>query len=304
MQNRVLWSELIDESDALSETHDFNFARIFSNYNRKNLDQVDQNGNCLVYTVGIKQRSTGVSGALAIQTDISTASNGYVTARAVKAWHRAWRKMLRREGVSVKQLGKYGKTLRFPLTVSDSYDNTLITGEWTDTKIAVESPQDTSSTTALESDDMVDTYGLTLTGDSVKETAEAGETQYSTVGIIDSWLATRRKPRADSPADDTIDHETNPLYNILSGSMASEEVLEIVENMQIEEPPYTPDAHDGLFAQGRLYSSSQSGDYTVVQCPAGLMRAVVTSLNSDASTSTDVTVNWEIELLDVSPMVA
>lgn len=307
MQTKVLWTELIDESASLSENYQFNWARIFANVNRKNLDQVDGKGNALVYTVGIKQRSTGVGGALGVSTEIKTASNGYATARAVKAWHRAWRKMLRREGITLKQLGKYGRTLRFPLTASDSYDNTLISGEYTHTSIAVESPQDADSTTALESDDMIDTYSLTLTGDSVAETPEAGETQYSSVGIIDSWLKARRKiggPDTDGSDETVIDHENNPLYNLTSGSMASEEVLEIVSDMQKEEPPYSADAHDALFAQARLYSSSQSGDYAVVQCPAGLMDATIVSQNSDASTLTDVTVEWEIELLDVSPMVA
>ena len=306
MQTKLTWDENI--ANGATETYEFNWARTFSNLNRKSLDQVDPKGNALIYRVGIKQSNGDSTSQSAIDTDINTATNGYATARAVKAWHRARLKMLSREGIGLKQLSPYARQLRFPLTASDSYSGELHSGEWTNTAIAVEAPQDGDSTTAVESDDLVDTYTLTLTGDHVAESAEAGETQYTSVGIIAAWLGARRRtvgPEIDGSDEATIDHEKNPLYNLMSGSMASEEVLEIVQDSQKEEPPYSPvdSTYYGLVAQGRLYSSQHAADYTIVDCPAGLMQAVITDQDpSDGSTLAKV--RWEVELLDVYPMKA
>jgi hypothetical protein len=307
MQTKLLWSESI--ANAATETYEFNWARHFSALNRKALDQVDAKGNALIYRVGIKQSNGDVTSQSAIDTDIKTASNGYVTARAVKAWHRARLKMLSREGIGLKQLSPYTRQLRFPLTASDDYSGELNAGEWTHTAIAVEAPQDGDSTDAVESDDLVDTYTLTLTGDHVAESAEAGETQYTSVGIIEAWLNARRRTAGiavDGSDEVSINHETNPLYNLMSGSMASEEVLEIVEDSQKEEPPYsgTSTVHSGLVAQGRLYSSQHAADYTIVDCPAGLMHAAITDQNPDGDSGTAAAVRWEVELLDVYPMKA
>jgi hypothetical protein len=291
-----------------TEVHTFNWAKIFSALNRKSLDQVDAKGNPLVYRVAIKQSVGDATSQSAINTILSTASNGYVTARAVKAWHRARLKMLSREGISLKQLSPYRRQLRFPLTVSDSYSVELSQGEWTNTSIAVEAPQDGGVTTAVGSDDLVDSYTLTLCGPSVAESAAAGETKYSTVGIIDSWLNARRDTTGtanDGTDEPRINHELNPLYNLMSGSMASEEVLEIVEDAQKEEPPYSNVASvfTGIVPQARLYCSQHTADTAVVDCPAGLMSASITDQDPAAGDVAAV-VHWDIELIDVFPMKA
>ena len=307
MQVKLSWDEQLTNNT--TEIHDFNWARHFSKVNRKALDQVDKDGNPLIYKVGIKQSNDNVSQS-AIDTLIYTATNGYVTARAVKAWHRARLKMLKREGVSLKQLSPYSRQLRFPLVQgTPNYDSRLNRGEWTNTKISVESPLDSATGTGyLRAADIVDTYTLTLCGDHVKETSTVGEQKYTSVGIIASWLNARRKTvgtSVDGSDEEAIDHETNPLYNLLSGTMASEEVLEIVEESQKEEPPYSPtdDEHRDMQFQGSMYSSQHQADYTIIECPAGLMRAVITDQNADGGGSAPQ-VRWEIELLDVYPMSA
>jgi hypothetical protein len=208
-------------------------------------------------------------------------------------------KMLKREGISMKQLGKYDRTLKFPLTVSDSYENALNEGDWELTTFAVESPLDADGSTDVKAEDLVDSYTLTLTGASVAETSAVGEQMYTTVGINDSWLAARRDPAGTGGSDQpSINHELNPLYNILSGSMASEEVLEIVETSQNADPPYLSSDFNGLFFAGKLYSSQHQVDRTVIDCPAGLMQAVVTN----GATGEDAKVEWDVELIDVFPM--
>lgn len=313
MQRRILFSELIDEDqsasgsvDGTSEYYHFNWARIFSGVNRRHLPQVDEKGNCLNYIVAIKQTSPADIGSSQFTSVIETANQGYVTKAAVKAWFRARNKMLRRDGISLKSLGPYSRNLRFQLEAGTEYEpSELVHGEWTDTKFAVEAPLDDGNTSAeIDAEDLVDTYSLTLTGASAKETAEEGETKYTTVGIIDSWVAARRE-KADFISSDTgIDHETNPLYNILSGSMASEEVLEIVDDSQQEEPPYATGASHwrGLFDGGRMDSATHMPDSVIVTCPAGLMKATFTSQDSDGNTATNSTVAWDVELLDVVPM--
>ena len=296
MQTRLAWKELV--ADDTTETHEFNWARHFSAINRKSLDQVDAKGNALVYRVALKQSASGHDQS-DITTVINTASNTYVTARAVKAWHRARMKMLKREGISMKQLGKYDRTLKFPLTTSDSYENALNAGSWDNTTFAVESPLDADGTTALQAVHVIDGYTLTLTGASVAESSAAGEQKYTTVGINDSWLAARRNPAGTGSSDEpSIDHESNPLYNIISGSIASEEVLEIVQASQNSDPPYSSSSFNGLFFAGKLYSSQHQVDRIVVDCPAGLMQAVVTN----GATGGDSYVEWDVELIDVFPM--
>lgn len=306
MQTKLLWKETI--SHASSETLHFNWPRHFSALNRKSLDQVDSKGNPLVYRVGIKQSNGDAGSQTAIDTVVSTASNGYVTARAVKAWHRARLKMLSREGVSLKQLSPYARQLRFPMTTSDNYSAELNRGEWTNTKLSVEAPLDATGTTDLQAQDIIDTYELTLTGASVSESTSKGNQKYTTVGIIDAWLDARRTTAgtaADGSDEEAIDHSANPLYNILSGSMASEQVLEIVEEMQKEEPPYSQvnTEHRDPVDQGRLYSSQHTADYTIVDCPAGLMQATITDQDPDGGSTAPI-VQWEVELLDVFPMKA
>ncbi len=312
MHRRVQFTELIDEDqsasgsvDGTTEFYHFNWARIFSAVNRRHCPMVDEKGNALNYIVAIKQTSPVHIGNSQMTTTIETANQGYVTKAAIKAWDRARKKMLRREGISLKSLGPYSRNLRFQLEDGTEYTPTMEGGEWTNTKFAVEAPLDSANTSAeLDAEDLIDDYSLTLCDASVVESAEEGETKYTTVGIIDSWVAARRS-RSDFVSTDTaIDHDNNPLYNILSGSMASEEVLEIVEDAQKEEAPYSTSAATwrGLFHGGRLDSAVNVVDSTIVTCPAGLMKATFVSSDSDGNTSTNSTVAWDVELLDVVPM--
>jgi len=309
MQTRVVWDETIDESSSLSETKYFNWAQIFSSQNRRYLPQVDEKGNAFNYIVAIKQSSPDHTGNSQVKTTISTANGGYVTKAAIKAWHRARVKMLRREGLSLKSVGPYMRSLRFGLNVSNGGGGTseseLADGEWTVTRIAAETAMDSADASdPLEADNIIDDYTLTLCDDSVATgSAEGGGTKYTTVGIIASWLDSRRSKADFISADTAIDHEANPLYNLLSGSLASEEVLEIVQDNQAEEPPYGDDSKwDDLFPQAELVSAVNAHDSTIVTCPAGLMQAVVTSVNTDDNTATDSSITWTVELLDIVPM--
>ena len=120
------------------------------------------------------------------------------------------------------------------------------------------------------------------------------------MGINDSWLAARRDPSGTESKDQqTISHDLNPLYNIMSDSQASEEVLEIVEASQGVDPPYASSDFNGLFFAGKLYSSQHQVDSIVVDCPAGLMQAVVTN---DVGSNAAAYVEWDVELIDVFPM--
>lgn len=313
MHRRVQFTELIDEDQSTSgnvsgtsEFYHFNWAHIFSTVNRRYCPQVDEKGNALNYILAIKQTSPAHTGNSQMTTTIETANQGYVTKAAIKAWDRARKKMLRREGISMKSLGPYSRNLRFQLEDGTEYHPAeLRAGEWTKTKFAVEAPLDSDNTSAeIDAEDLIDDYSLTLCDASDVETAEEGETKYTTVGIIDSWVAARRS-RSDFVSTDTaIAHDNNPLYNILSGSMASEEVLEIVEDAQKEEAPYGTDATTwrALFHAGRLDSAVNVVDSTIVTCPAGLMKATFVSSDSDGSATTNATVAWDVELLDVVPM--
>lgn len=297
------WTESI--SDGATETHEYNWARSFSRLNRKNFDQTDKNGNCQVYLVRITQQVGDASGNTEVKTVYNTAPHTYVTKNAVKAWHNARVKMLRRLGIRMKQLSPYTRTLKYPLTTSDSYSNELHTGGWENAQFAVAAQLDSGETGALTADDLVDGYTLTLVDDHVVETT-APTTKYTTVGMNRSWLDKRRKPytlaegAVETGVEATaIDHETNPLYEIMSGSNIAEEVAEIVQDEQIQEPAWIDADQYGVMAQGLAFSSVHSPSSHVVACPGGLMQAVITDLRSNSAAAI---IYWTVELLDVYDM--
>lgn len=317
-----------DASTADSNNQILNMPRLMANANRKNFDNVDMQGNAQLYTLGIKPQSATKMNVIA-----HTAGNTYVTRRAVKKWHDARKRMFRRLGFSLKDLGPYAATLR-PYFSHDHHDGTVpevatqtsigsdvgiikpvvpTYNEWTYSKAAVTVPMDNENNASIGARNFVDTYAWTLLGTSVDEISASGDDDESdsvadqdswiTVGIIDSWLQSFKLGQQAIPSstNDTA-HEDNPLNQLWADSTSSEEVMEIVEDIQKENQPW--DRAGVTYYNSVTRSCWAIGDtpgYMVVEAPCGLLELDLVGYNTNGDHSAEL-VEVEIEVLDIRDM--
>ncbi len=284
---------------------------------------MDNQGNAQLYTIGMR-----VFGTAALT--VSTAPNTYVTRRAVKAWHDARVKMYKRAGISMKSLG-YGRSLR-PFLDAGHYEgihgdlngvdsvteidseNTIspnFTGdEWTYTRAAVSTPMDKDETGALNVEDLVDTYGFWLCGDSHLETTttdpigdESGtgtdQDSYVGVGMLKEWLGSFKKKVRAGASDVQNIKEDNPLV-LLNSQQGSDkkEVLDLTNDAQDELRPWDLGGatHYSSTYAGLAYAVGNESSYIVFQAPCGLFN--VQSYSEAAAQ----TVYTEFEVLDIRDM--
>lgn len=306
MHTKIVWDETI--TDAQTETHYFDFANIFSKFNRKQYHQVDSKGNPQIYLLKITQSSYTGADQGDVRSNLFTAPNSYVTKQAVRAWHKARVAMFAKAGIKMKTLSPYMRNLRMELDVSAPSGGTTaasLSAGGSELSTLVNAGQfDESNTGAVTGDDLVDSYTLTLLGDHVtSQTAET--TKYTTVGVNQSWLDTRRKPYAvadgsiESGVDaTTVQHETNPLFEARALSGIAEEIVEVAQDSQSMPPPWIDSDQTGLVAQAGIYSANNSNQEVIIEVPCGLMKATIQDLRS----TNNVSLTWNIELLDIYDM--
>ncbi len=306
MHTKIVWNETI--TDQATETKYFDFADIFSKFNRKQYHQVDSKGNAQVYLIKITQASYTGADQGDVKTALFTAPNTYVTKQAVKAWHKARVAMFGKAGIGMKTLSPYTRNLRMELDASADPGGTTdsdLANKNGELSTMVNSGQfDESNTGAVTGDDLVDSYTLTLLGDHVtSQTAET--TKYTSVGVNQSWLDTRRKPYAVAEGSleagvsaTTVQHETNPLFEARALSGIAEEIVEVAQDEQSQPPPWVDSDQTGLVGVAGLYTANNSTQEVIVEVPCGLMKATIQDLRS----SNNVEVVWNIELLDIYDM--
>ena len=317
MMNRFLFRNSMTAGSA--ETQVFNLPKLLSSVNRKSYHNVDMKGNAQLYTVGIKVFGTDVEALM------TTASNTYITRRAVKDWHDARVSMYARAGIKLKDLG-YGATLRPYLNVNhengttEEIDTEVATNlgispqftgeEWTYSKAAVSIPVEEDSTSGPGARDLVDTYSFTLCGPSVTEnvTAESPDSTsdgfdqdaFVSVGMIFEWLDSFRMRHPEGTANisfPAIDDD-NALLQLRSQQSADkEEVLELVQDAQRENRPWSTDPNNycnEVFA-GYARSILGGSDYVVCQVPCGLLQ-----VTAESNATEDV--QYQIEVLAIEDM--
>ena len=156
------------------------------------IEPVDAKGNAQLFHLKIEAQSSG--GACA--TTIKTASNGYVTKQAVKAWYRVWRKKFQDQGISMKDLGPYGRVFKPMLTAThDDLGSSLEAGlgEWNYSDVVNEPAIPDGTNTGVETQDLWDSFTLHLCGGTVDEDAGGESHKYAQVGMINSWLGSRKR---------------------------------------------------------------------------------------------------------------
>ncbi len=301
-----------------TENHVFNMPKLMSSANRKEMRNVDNQGNAQLYTIGMKVFGDA-------KVSIRTAPNTYVTRRAVKAWHDARALMYRRAGVSLKSLG-YGRSLRPYLDVNHENGTTTeidsetgtgnnieprYTGdEWTYSRAAVATPIEEASTSGAPSVyDLVDTYSFTLCDASVTEDATAespdasggsvDQDSFVSVGMLREWLTSFKKKQTVVPDSDDIVADNALLQLISQQGADKEEVLELAEDAQLEQRPWdlNGSTHYSPTYQGIAYAVTGESSYIVFQAPCGLFNVKTVSDLPRAQV-----MECEFEVLDIRDM--
>lgn len=250
-----------------------NLPKILSSYNRRGMNNVDERGNAQLYTVSASLIGTNANGA------ILAARNCYYTKRAVKDWHDAWVRRLRKAGMRREDLGPYMKFLRPFLsrahylsanpsdsisgvtaireldsteldvgTASDSVNEAITPlwagEEWSYTEIVATPPVDVDTTGVdLHTDIAVDEYFLTLC-DQDAEDSDVGLRRLKTAGMISSWLGSFTQRPTPTEAETLVDptnQQDNALMALRDSDLSSGELLDMAQEAVQEKAPWDRD---------------------------------------------------------------
>lgn len=288
---------VLDESGANSD--DVNLAHLFSSVNRKMMAPVDKKGNAQLFHVQVKTLCDHASNEL--RTTIKTANTGYVTKQAVKAWYRVWRQKFRDAGISLKDLGPYGSVFKPKLqntgytSGGDHWGGTSVrSGEWNYSDIIYDSPVVSGNAQGIEASDLVTQAPLHLCGASVEASGGDETEKFEAIGMINSWVASRSgspgSRGGDASADLAIGAD-NPLLFARADKATSDELLDEIRDLQVDEAPYQDSDLDELFTQAVMNHSAADTGLATVSAPCGWLRL---------ETSEAATV--EITLLGISDM--
>lgn len=261
----------IEEASA-SSAELFNAARVFSSLNRKMIAPVDSQGNAQAFALNVKAYS-----ASANTITLSTASNSYVTKQAVKAWHKVWKQKFTESGVSMKDLGPYGRVFKPRLKATESPLGSgaeIGRGEWNYSDVVQTAPITGGST--LTGTEVTDQFTLSLCGSTTEDSSSDGR-RFANVGMIESWLGSRRKYAGSDGGDgsevqeDSVFDQDNPLLLARGGELHSEMLLDEVRDLQKDEPPYTESDFVDLYVQAKMKCSGDLMAETDLIAPCGLV---------------------------------
>lgn len=290
-------------STATSRVWVMNIPKMLSSMQRKQFHNVDKAGNAQCYTVRVRFHAD--DGELYAYT----APNIYATAKAVKAYHDARVAMYKRAGMTLDDLNAYGRTLRpylnvdhengsvNELTANSGSDAGIIAPhfqgqEWTYSRAAMATPLQSSGQTGnINEFDLVDTFSFTLLDNSVLESTTADspdesgtttdEDSYVSQGMISEWLDSIKFQNLsrDVDSDATIDSTSGLLAFASGAGVASEEILEIAEDINAELRPWDRDGgqYTSLAPAAYLVSKTRVGDEAAFDVPCGLLYLGITN---------------------------
>jgi hypothetical protein len=281
-----------------------NLPKILSSYNRKGMNMVDGNGNAQLYTV-----SASLIGSNANAT-LSAAPNCYPTKRAVKDWHAAWVRRLRKAGIRRDDLGPYMKYLRMYLDRAhyvgaggtaisgvtgvaeldtEEIDTSASAGsqgsqmfpkwageEWSYTEIVHTNPADGASNSLTAASRLVGEYSLTLC-DQDAEDADASNRDLITGGMIYSWLGSFTQTPTPTEAETLIDptnQKDNSLMSLRDSDLSSAELLDMAQEAVQEKAPWDRDGssyYTPTVTGGVMAARSGSSNTIVAEAPCGLL---------------------------------
>ena len=251
-----------------ADTRYYNIAKNLAQVNARNEEITDRNGNLYGYWCKI------VAISIATAPDVlamAKVPNTWKVRNAFRKFHFAREHMFREAGVTKREMGKYGRTIRpyfsqdhqatsdAPLKLWDVGTNAAATaagGEWTYTKLA-SSPSFLEGFTGTAGLPIVDSYTLTVLDDNlVDQTSTSLDvTTWTSVGMVESYNLDRMEEIPDATPGSAIQSPNNPLAALRNQSVTSGEVTEIAEDQEIEAPPYdTTAAGDSIDAVYRVFT--------------------------------------------------
>ncbi len=275
-------------TSATNTTRYYNVVRDLSIMNSKNVEHTTRSGVPLVFVADIRITCEG-SGSFFAWTVPET----WKARNAGVKWHKLREKMFRDAGISKKDMGRYGKTIRpyfspchktavlgtpaeVPLpaygavTDGDGVCTPLVPVqvrnqdfEWTYSDIVVTPEMDDGGTVDLSESSVVDVFDLSILGDHQITAATATEVEkWTNVGMIKSYLEDREGALMVSAASANLDSKItpgNPLALLRSLSTSAGEITEVAEEQQEEQPPYqTGQPSNGFMAYQADFSGSAS----------------------------------------------
>ena len=292
-QNTILYSGLAQGNQYV------NICRDLSWMNSKNHEHSDRDGHVIGYICNVK-----VHGTVKNSITLGGAPNTWKMRNAFRKWH-AYREMMFTDaGVTASEQGRYGKTIRPYLdatmkagTIMDpvGWDLSAQTQEWSYTQIAA-APGFAADGTGTDGKEIVDVYDLNIGGiNQVEHTATNGTQYFTAVGMIHSYNQDRQEVVTPTLDSQTVEGQNNPLALLKQGgSVSGGEVMDIVQDQELEAPPY--DINDNGFSTSLgIYDIMQinpgyDGTTSVpvlrtaqVFVPAGLL--LITALNADDSSA-------------------
>jgi len=275
-----------------------NAAHLLSMMNRKAFHQVTSDGHVINYGLSI-QVFNMTNGS----TQVFTAPSGYPMENAVRAWHFARKERYADAGFKLSDLG-YGNRLRFALdsTMAGLNQSTSVLmikpshlahsvddkGEFDFSDIIITPPIRTGAgAQSIEASDLTDTFVLHLCGDHTLDTDDSETTQYSKVGMIQSW---NENTRGWSPAvaATTIQIE-NPLAFARASDLSSEVLTTEVQDEQKQSPPYSNvEGTDNLSVFAELVNNGNietafpnpTTNSDLIIAPGGLAKIQITNNHS------------------------
>lgn len=233
-----------------ANTNYYNIARDLSFLNARNEEITDRDGNLYGYWCKV-QTASAANDALIL----SYCPNTWKVRNAFRKFHFAREQMFRDAGVTKKEMGKYGRTLRpyfnsdhistgdEPPKVFDAGTNAIVSltgGEWTYTSLA-SSPTVTDDVEWDSIDEIapVDEWTLTiLDSHQVQHESTDGVKTWDSVAMVQAYNQDRMEQIPDATADTSIVGKNNPLASLQTQTLTSGEIAEIAADQQLEAPPY------------------------------------------------------------------
>jgi hypothetical protein len=182
------------------------------------------------------------------------------------------------------------------------WDLTSQTQEWTYTQIA-SNPGFSAAAQGSDAQSLVDLYDLNICGtNQIAATSPGGSETYTAVGMIHSYNQDRQEVVTPTVGSQTVEGQNNPLALLRQGgSVTGGEVMDIVEDQELEKPPYdiTDSGHSTTVAISDIMQINPGYDGTssvpVLRQSTLFLPAGILKINSSAS---DDGASLLIEVLD------
>ena len=232
-----------------ADTNYYNIARDLAAVNARNEEITDRKGN--LYGYWCKIQTTSAANDILLMAWVP---NTWKVRNAFRKFHFAREHMFREAGVTKREMGKYGRTIRpyFSIDHQTNGDKSprsfdpgtlapvdLAGGEWTYTKLASVPTFDAGE--EVQDIDLapVDEWSLTiLDGNRVQATSTAGVKTWTSVAMVQSYNQDRMEEIPDATADSSLISPNNPLAALRSQDLTSGEITEIAKDQELEAPPY------------------------------------------------------------------